>query len=51
MHLQIVLKLKPLNKKSAENWNADKVLTIINDYEYCGHIVNLVKKKRWTNYS
>ena len=40
-----VLKLKPLNKKSAEKWNADKVLSIISDYEYCGHVVNLVKKK------
>ena len=40
-----VLKLKPLNKKSAEKWNADKILSIISDYEYCGHIVNLVKRK------
>ena len=40
-----VLKLKPLNKKPAVKWSASAVSEVVSDYEYCGHIVNLVRKK------
>ena len=40
-----VLKLKPLNKKPAAKWSASAVSEVVSDYEYCGHIVNLVRKK------
>lgn len=39
-----VLGMKPLNKKSATEWNAEKVWEIVKDYEYCGHSLNLLRK-------
>ncbi len=35
-----ILKLKPLHKKSATEWNAEKIWEIARDYEYCGHAIN-----------
>lgn len=40
-----ILNLKPLNKVSANKWNAQKVWEIATDYEYCGHSLNLIKNK------
>ena len=39
-----VLGMKPLNKKPASVWDAEKVWEIIIDYEYCGHSLNLLKR-------
>lgn len=35
-----ILKLKPLHKKPATEWNGEKIWEIARDYEYCGHAVN-----------
>jgi hypothetical protein len=35
-----------LNKNPSKLWTAEKVWEIIQDYEYCGHSINWVRKKR-----
>ena len=35
-----ILKLKPLHKQPATEWNAEKIWEIARDYEYCGHAIN-----------
>jgi len=41
-----VLGLKPLNKNPSKLWTAEKVWEIVQDYEYCGHSINWVRKKK-----
>lgn len=40
-----VLKMKPLNKEPAREWKGCYIWEILNDYEYCGHSVNLIKNE------
>lgn len=40
-----ILGLKPLQKKPATKWNAEKVWEIAKDYEYCGHSLNWIRHK------
>ncbi len=41
-----ILKLKPLHKEPAREWNAEKVWEIARDYEYCGHAINWGRHKK-----
>lgn len=40
-----ILGLKPLQKKPATKWNAEKVWEVAKDYEYCGHSLNWIRHK------
>ncbi len=43
-----VLGEKPMHKVVNDVWTGAKVLEIIRDYEYCGHSLNLTKKRQNT---
>lgn len=40
-----VLNINPVNKISSEKWSCGAVSLVLKDYEYCGHTVNLLKRK------